>query len=461
MTGILAGSCMNNNVIQFAIVYGGLICVLLALFIGMAINRWSLKVFFLLALRLAIGWHFLFEGLHKIHTHYSPNESSRPFSSEPYFRVAPGPLGAYMRKQFDDPAAVIAEKVKPPKEIAADAFGKLPVADQAEACPAVVTQQLNALESTAVAVIKSEAEKQLANADPDEVKSLATIATNEEKALKEAKTEEEKTKAKAKADEERKAAKEHAEEIRQSAKKKLDSVEKAAQAQITVAKAAYARWVYGAERRKTKLKFISGEEVFLTAPERLAHIERLRHEVKDSQEMEATGLGNGYGIDSKHAAEQRMDLIASEIDLARDANAFIAELKKELNGGKAVEEIAPTSNGQKMDKFTMWFLTAVGGCLILGLFTRLSCVLAAGFLVMTYLAHPAFPWYPLPPNTEGNPVFVNKNIIECLALLALACMPTGRWLGLDALVMRPFFSYTSNHCPTPAPSPPAPRNTQR
>jgi hypothetical protein len=38
--------------------------------------------------------------------------------------------------------------------------------------------------------------------------------------------------------------------------------------------------------------------------------------------------------------------------------------------------------------------------------------------------------------TEGNPVFVNKNVIECLALLALASMPTGRWMGLDALIAR-------------------------
>jgi hypothetical protein len=55
---------------------------------------------------------------------------------------------------------------------------------------------------------------------------------------------------------------------------------------------------------------------------------------------------------------------------------------------------------------------------------------------MTYLTHPAFPWFPLPPNTEGNPVFVNKNVIEGLALLALATMPTGRWMGLDALIAR-------------------------
>ena len=39
----------------------------------------------------------------------------------------------------------------------------------------------------------------------------------------------------------------------------------------------------------------------------------------------------------------------------------------------------------------------------------------------------------LPPMTEGNPLFVNKNVIEMLALLVVAAHPTGRWLGLDAL----------------------------
>ena len=31
------------------------------------INGWA--CFFLVSLRLAIGWHFFIEGLHKIHTH--------------------------------------------------------------------------------------------------------------------------------------------------------------------------------------------------------------------------------------------------------------------------------------------------------------------------------------------------------------------------------------------------------
>lgn len=49
----------------------------------------------LVLLRLVIGWHFLFEGLHKIHSLYTP----KPFSSEVYFREASGPLGSVMKTQ--------------------------------------------------------------------------------------------------------------------------------------------------------------------------------------------------------------------------------------------------------------------------------------------------------------------------------------------------------------------------
>jgi uncharacterized membrane protein YphA (DoxX/SURF4 family) len=125
----------------------------------------------------------------------------------------------------------------------------------------------------------------------------------------------------------------------------------------------------------------------------------------------------------------------AESDLARDASAFATELQQVVNG-KPVEVTPPESTGKKLDKFTMWFLVVVGALLMGGLFTRLACVMAAGFLVMTYLAFPPFPWYPVAPNTEGNPLFINKNMIECIALLALACMPTGRWMGLDALIHR-------------------------
>ncbi len=433
---------MNILLIPIEVVYVGLAFTLVALLVATICNRWSPKVFFLLALRLAIGWQFLFEGLYKVQTHYGP--SDRPFSSEPYFRAAPGPIGGYMRRQFNDPTEVIAAKVKQGKNIPADTFSKLPVADQADACPSAVAKQLDELEQSAAMFIKSEGVKELNNIDPDLAKSINAIAANEEKALKEAKTDEDKNRVKAKAEDERKTAKEEAEAARKSAQEKVDANETLAHKEVAKKKAAYASWVYGAEGRNSKVKFITGD-VPLTAPERLAHVEWLRNELKAAEERVSIGLGNGSNIDSKHVAELRTDLIAAESDLAKDANSFVNELKKDLTG-KAVEETSPATRGQTMDTITMWFLVGVGACLMAGLFTRLSCLLAAGFLVMTYLAHPAFPWYPMPPNTEGNPLFINKNIIECLALLALACMPTGRWLGLDALVLRPLCRYKGECC---------------
>jgi len=53
---------------------------------------------------------------------------------------------------------------------------------------------------------------------------------------------------------------------------------------------------------------------------------------------------------------------------------------------------------------------------------------------MTILSTPALPWLPEPPNTEGHYLIISKNVIEMLALFMLACIPSGRWFGLDALV---------------------------
>jgi uncharacterized membrane protein YphA (DoxX/SURF4 family) len=83
---------------------------------------------------------------------------------------------------------------------------------------------------------------------------------------------------------------------------------------------------------------------------------------------------------------------------------------------------------------TPWFLTVVGVLLMVGLFTRLSCFAAAGFLLLTYLTHMPLPWLPAPPNQEGSYLFVNKNLIEMVALLAIMTTRSGKWAGLDGLV---------------------------
>ena len=88
--------------------------------------------------------------------------------------------------------------------------------------------------------------------------------------------------------------------------------------------------------------------------------------------------------------------------------------------------------GQRCRRCTAW--SSIGVCLILGLFTPLAALAGAVFLGQIYLSMP--PWPGLPPNpmAEGHYFIVNKNLIEMLACLVLACIPTGPWIGLDALL---------------------------
>lgn len=85
----------------------------------------------------------------------------------------------------------------------------------------------------------------------------------------------------------------------------------------------------------------------------------------------------------------------------------------------------------------MWTLTIAGLLLILGLFTRLSCAAGIVLLFMFYISAPGWDPYGLKqPGTEGTYLIVTKNLIEMIALLAIAVLPTGQMAGLDILVRR-------------------------
>ena len=66
--------------------------------------------------------------------------------------------------------------------------------------------------------------------------------------------------------------------------------------------------------------------------------------------------------------------------------------------------------------------------------SRTACVAGAAFLLLLYFTVAPFPWLPEPTRVEGHYYFVNKNLVEMLALLTLATTQSGRWVGLDGLV---------------------------
>ena len=89
----------------------------------------------------------------------------------------------------------------------------------------------------------------------------------------------------------------------------------------------------------------------------------------------------------------------------------------------------PTDSSRlhKIDMAMPWFLMAVGGCLLVGLFTRLAASAAALFLISVIATQP--PWVA----GAMNPVFFYQ-VVEVFALLALATTTVGRYAGLDYFI---------------------------
>jgi uncharacterized membrane protein YphA (DoxX/SURF4 family) len=90
-------------------------------------------------------------------------------------------------------------------------------------------------------------------------------------------------------------------------------------------------------------------------------------------------------------------------------------------------------------------ITAIGLCLMLGLFTRLAALGGAAFMCFVVMTQPAWPTiYPLDLPQLGHALLVNNDFIEMVAPLVIASSAVGRWGGLDHflhyLFVEPFLS---------------------
>jgi uncharacterized membrane protein YphA (DoxX/SURF4 family) len=512
----------------------------------------------LVILRLVIGWHFLFEGLHKVHLWFvGESEISKPFSSEVYFREATGPLGPYMRPYLPNPdesaLALLTPKPKP-----ADSANWSPK----EAVPDVVTlewdaysHQLNALytldekQQAQVKDLIDRKKVQLGSwltTDRQQLGLIRAIAAQDnvvpaqklcKKTYPSGVVEEPLTTPE-------RVAYYHSllEDADFWKHKRSDAlrkpVDKDQQARLRTEIAAVRQDLLGdVDKFTTALKdeladvvrrplttfsfwnkgdphqqilvMVSSETDGTALPESLSqkydayhdlfvttynlddkqkdlarkqvdhakealrewvNSDEVKQEISDYQKVSkaddpdkvadyqkkfadyvagnlmAFGPGPFFGVpivtESVAPVHPREEKESAYKVLVAGYDGQTSELKKAL----ALILDAPKSKAYPpepakklrfidwLDMVTMWTLTVVGACLLLGLFSRTSGLVAMGFLVLTYLTYPPFPWLPTPPNTEGNPLFVNKNVIEFAALLVLFTVPSGRWFGLDALV---------------------------
>jgi thiosulfate dehydrogenase [quinone] large subunit len=89
-----------------------------------------------------------------------------------------------------------------------------------------------------------------------------------------------------------------------------------------------------------------------------------------------------------------------------------------------------------IDFLNVWGLIAIGTGLILGLFTQVALWAGIMLLAMYYFSHPPFIGlkYALP--MEGSYLWVNKTLIELVAMAVLLCFPTGCRVGVDRLIFK-------------------------
>jgi len=166
--------------------------------------------------------------------------------------------------------------------------------------------------------------------------------------------------------------------------------------------------------------------------------------IEDYRKMRArvaTTASDGLAFGRERLDADRGKLDATADELIALANEPVAELSAQAQSLATLEQLAagplPRSAvpGAWIDGVIRWGLTAIGLLLILGLFTPVAAVAAALQLAAFYLASP--PW-PHLPATEmgGHYLYVDRNLVELLAVLVIAGAGSGRWLGLDALVER-------------------------
>ncbi len=163
------------------------------------------------------------------------------------------------------------------------------------------------------------------------------------------------------------------------------------------------------------------------------------HELAQVQKIEHNRQALSY--EKERAAARRKELDTDRADLLKELDGqgsalreAVSKLATDEQASSAGPYLAPKSTFERMNLFISFSVLAIGFCLLLGLFTRLAAVGGAVFLLQIYLSMPPWPGLPASPRAEGHYFIVDKNFVEMMACLALAFLPTGHWVGLDALL---------------------------
>jgi len=87
-----------------------------------------------------------------------------------------------------------------------------------------------------------------------------------------------------------------------------------------------------------------------------------------------------------------------------------------------------------VDWLNVWGQVLIGLGLIAGCMTRAASIAGALMLGLYYVANPPFIGMDFAVPAEGSTLIVNKNLVEMIALIVVAVLPTSRIAGLDRIL---------------------------
>lgn len=406
----------------------------------------GIAVVFLVLLRLAIGWQFVYEGLWKLNTF----SSAKPWTSAGYLRNAKGPLRNLYRGMTGDPDDLLwldYDQVAANLDAYRDGFAaehpdlteaqKLRLSEMLDG-PAQFTVPLARLpagfkfpRSLEKTIFYDADAKQLVvdgklHLVPKEKAELERIAKNDKQASP--------------ADTQR-FLKALDQVFRQSAK--LSFKERlAVPLKIDPERVGI---VYRDDKTKEVVEQRKGK---ITQYKEM--LDRYEDELpRARQAFEHRHLDAQWGEIQKIRSELVTPVRTLETEFKQEARRLLTA--QQLARGPVPEPWTPQ---QRIDHLTIWALLAIGGLLMMGLLSRVSAIAAALLLLSFYLAVPPWPGVEDLIEAAGpeHSFIVNKNLIEIIALLAIASMPTGQWFGLDRL----FCGLLPSRGRNASPQPPAP-----
>lgn len=118
----------------------------------------------------------------------------------------------------------------------------------------------------------------------------------------------------------------------------------------------------------------------------------------------------------------------SALGYLMDSGGLFAGMFQSMAGNPALLNV--------VDFLNVWGLVLIGAGLILGLFTKTATIAGMLLLAFYYLSHPPILGVTYAIPSEGNYLWINKNLIELLTLWVILLFPTWKTIGVDRFIFK-------------------------